>query len=459
MYHLRVITIVFLVAMVAAGCARDRSAQENADPHAGHAHAEESEHTEHAEGTAPMCEEHGVPEAACAICLPAVAPALLAAGETPESGVPLVRLASKQAASKAGLRTVPAAEAGGRAVVTALAQTLFDANRSARISSPATATIQAILVDLGQQVRAGDPLVVLSSAEIAGQRGELAAARAREALALSEAERFRRLREQDLASQRDVDTAEKGLDAARAERIAAEQMLQALLRSGEEAVESAASRGRLADDLDGDDRHVIRAPIGGTVVSRDALPGAVVETDATILQIADPSRLWVDLQVREEDALAVRAGLPVRASFDALPGAVFEGTTIGVAQEIDARTRFLLVRASIENSAGLLKANLFGRAVIDLGAGADGAVAAVPREAIQYVEDVPVLFVYMDDDLYEIRPARTGAQRDGRVEILQGVVPGERVVTDGAFLLKTQVSKGSIGAGCCDVVETLGRRR
>ncbi len=406
-----------------------------------------------------MCGEHGVPESLCAICLPSLSPTLERQSEMPPAHGgrgPLLRLATKEAARKAGIRAVRTAPPEAHASVAAFAQIVFDQDRLARIASPAGGTIASIDVDLGGVVRSGQPLGVLRSSELAVARGDAQAMRAREDLARSEYGRKRALHDRALIPEREFVEAEQGLAVAVAERSAAERKLAAL-GGGGGGGDIASEKGSGSGD-DVLDRHVLRSPLDGIVVAREAMPGQVVDGEETILEVADVRRLWALLDIREEDAPAIREGQSVSLAVDALPGETFEGRIIAVASSVDPKTRMLRARAAFANPAGRLKANFFGRAAIDVGESCP-AVGVVPREAIQRVEDLPVVFVRLADDLFETRLVRTAGHSDGRVEIVSGVEAGEEVVTDGAFLLKTQISKGSIGAGCCDVVETLGKRR
>ena len=98
---------------------------------------------------------------------------------------------------------------------------------------------------------------------------------------------------------------------------------------------------------------------------------------------------------------------------------------------------------------GSLRANLFARARIDLGA--SRALSLVPADALQRAGTAEIVFVQLAADRYEARRVRAGARRGELVEIFSGIEPGELVATRGSFLLKTETLKGSIGAGCCEV--------
>jgi multidrug efflux pump subunit AcrA (membrane-fusion protein) len=105
-------------------------------------------------------------------------------------------------------------------------------------------------------------------------------------------------------------------------------------------------------------------------------------------------------------------------------------------------------RAEVDNRDGRLKAQMFARAL--LVTGEDARAVLVPRSAVQDVSGTPVVFVKAGEDLFDARPVRLGAERDGRVEILAGLSPHEPVVVAGSFALKSQFLISRLGAGCVD---------
>lgn len=394
-----------------------------------------------------FCSEHGVPEAVCAVCLPSLA-AVLEVPELPRPTHrgPLIRLATADAARKAGLRAVRAARPPDRERVAVLAQVAFDGDRFARVACPAGGTIESIAVDLGDHVQAGQPLAILRSAEIAEARARAQSAQAHLRLAESEHARGLALHERGLLPERELLEGERELEVARAEDEGARRRLHAL-GVGEELGSAAHASDRLA----------LTSPITGTVVGRTAMAGQVVDGEEVLLEVADTRSYWVNLDVPEATSNRVRMGQAIEIELDAYPGMRFAGTIVAVGGALHPENRMLRARARVADPEGMLKANLFGTGTIATGSAR--AQATVPREALQIVESVPVVFVRHEDDLFEVRAIHAGPPQEGRVPVLAGLEPNEEVVTDGSFLLKTHISKGSIGEGCCDVVETLGRRR
>jgi cobalt-zinc-cadmium efflux system membrane fusion protein len=135
---------------------------------------------------------------------------------------------------------------------------------------------------------------------------------------------------------------------------------------------------------------------------------------------------------------------------DALPQHEFSGSITWIASEVDAKTRTVAARAEVANRENLLRSEQFARATIRVAEGGDALV--VPREAVQRLGDDWVVFVRTGDGLYEPRLVSLGRSDRERIEVSDGVRDGDAVVTEGAFLLKTELSRESIGAGCCEVL-------
>ncbi len=196
-------------------------------------------------------------------------------------------------------------------------------------------------------------------------------------------------------------------------------------------------------------RYELRSPAAGRIVERRAVVGEVVERRDALYTVADLSTMWVMMDLREGDLALVRVGLPILFTVDGLPGHAFDGVVSWISDTVDDRTRTVEVRANLPNDRGLLRANMFGLAriiVLD-----NDEVVSVPSKAVQTDGCCQLVFVEQDETLFEPRKVSLGASANGHVEILSGLASGEAVVTVGSFLMKTEILKSNIGAGCCDV--------
>lgn len=407
------------------------------------------------------CQEHGLPESQCLLCNPASGPAPPAPerdltivhdpegadrSQRPPSPTCLthtlrVRLRTPEVARRIGLEVVATARRPFREVLACNARLAWDAGRYAHVAARAQGVIHEVAVDLGERVAAGQPLVTLHSTAV----GEAEAAFV-EALALAALWTKNHARE--------VSLAERGVGTQRA-------VLEAETKKVEAEVAVTRARQRLANLGVGAERQraleageapgpllVVRAPFDGEVVERHAVQGEVVEAGAPLLVVADPTRLWALIDVPEQDHPRVRVGQPVVLTLEAPRGEPISTRIDWVSPELDPRTRTVTARAALHVPEGGLRANVFGKARITLHH--DDDVVLVPQEAVQWEGCCNVVFVRRSETLYEPRKVTLGCATPGGYEVVAGLGPDEPVVTTGSFLLKTEILKGSIGAGCCE---------
>lgn len=450
---MRIYHLLVIVALAASACANKETTAEGGEA----AYAEKQGAA--AEGA--MCEEHGVLEAICTKCNPKLIPIFKAKGDyCEEHGLPMsvcpihhperggkpatdvaadkapadgtkVRLKTQDIARLAGIKTAKAEPRPGGARLDVLASLTYDAAKWAQVNARADGVVREVKADIGTMVKRGAPLAVIESATVGADQSRVRAATSRVAVANASYNREKSLQQQGIAAQKDVLAAQQELDAARAELSAARAALGVVGKSA------------------GGSRYVLTAPIAGVVTKRNVTIGHMVgSADEVLFEIVDTSSMRAELEIPEVELRRVRVGQDVVVTTDALPGEQFAGRIDYIAPEVTRETRTAKARASLENPQGLLRANMFGRAQIALG-GTEVSVV-VPRMAVQRVADVDMVFIQVAPGEYDVRRVKTGYREGDRVELVSGVKPGEEVVTDGSFFLKTETLKGSIGAGCCE---------
>ena len=378
-----------------------------------------------------FCEEHGLPESVCPICHPEAGgrPAEAVGGDGAPADGTRVRLASQELADRAGISVVRAILAPEHGEIVATARVTYDPSLVARINPRSPGVVRAIHADIGDRVEPGDELVTVASAEVGAAGTRVSAARSRLEVAEANLERAGRL--EGVVSQRDRLRAQQERDDARAELASLRASLGVVGRT----------RGS---------EYTLTAPIAGVVTRRTATIGTFVSGDGVLFVIADASRVWVELQVPEDQLVGVAPGQPVIATMDALGERAFEGSLHYLAPEIDPHTRTALGRVRLENPDGALRANMFGQARVRVPR-ADAAVI-VPRDAVQRARGATLVFVREAPELFEARRVEVVDRPADpeRVEVRGRIQPGDEVVVDGAFLLRTETVSDSIGAGCCE---------
>jgi cobalt-zinc-cadmium efflux system membrane fusion protein len=179
----------------------------------------------------------------------------------------------------------------------------------------------------------------------------------------------------------------------------------------------------------------LTAPIAGIVVERNATIGATVGSDANLFKIIDLSRVWIDANVFEKDLERVRRGQEVKVTVPAFPGSAFAGRVILISSVVDPETRTVKVRTEVPNPDGRLKPDMFANVQIitDL----HRTAISIPQSAVLDDGGKSVVFV-ADGSGYKKRGVTTGIQGNGRVEIVEGLQAGDKVVVKGNYLLLQQ---------------------
>jgi cobalt-zinc-cadmium efflux system membrane fusion protein len=323
------------------------------------------------------------------------------------------------------------------------ARVIADEDRTARVSAPAEGRVMSVGVQSGDRVARGQVLVTLLSPQASGVRAEQAKAAAeiasREAAlayARSGRERAERLLEAKAAARQDVERARAD------EQLAAAALTQAQAEA--ERITTAVTQF----SVDAGGRMILRAPIAGVVITRDAVPGSVVQAGAPLVTITDPSSLWLDLAAPEAVAVTLRPGATVRFTTATFPDDRFEARirTVGVA--LDPQTRTVPIRAVVPNSRGRLLPGMFVSVAVEASPPTPGV--RVPDGAVQLLDERPVVFVARTGAAgavtFERRDVELGAKADGRTQIVKGVAPGELVVHTGAFAVKSEFARSKMPA-------------
>lgn len=388
------------------------------------------------------CVEHELPESICPLCHPERGgrPALdVTRDEAPPDGIE-VRLASTIVAPAIGLAVVPARPARAELEVEAFARIDYDPARHARVSAPIPGTLSRVLVADGQRVARGEVLAHLVSGELGDRQARIAGAKASVRLARQAVDRVARLTAQGATSPQALDDARAALVERQAELAATLAQVDAL--RGERA-------GPAAPDTRDRDVFALSSPIDGIVLRFEARVGIFVEPGQTLFEVVDPTLVWAELEVPEADAHLVADGQPVSLRFDGFPDSHWHGPLTALSPEVDPHTRSVRARVVLDNGQRRLRKNLWGRATITVPRTARLPVL-VPRGSVQVARGASLVFVRRRGDLYEGRRVEPGRSHGDWIEVTGRLDPGEEVVVDGAYLLKTETLRDAIGAGCCD---------
>jgi cobalt-zinc-cadmium efflux system membrane fusion protein len=286
--------------------------------------------------------------------------------------------------------------------------------------------VESSPVALGQQVRKGDVLAVISSPAISEQRAELQAAQMRQQLARTTYEREKKLWEEKISPQQDVLQAEQSL---RESEIAVANVRQKLQAVGASA---SASAGGL-------NRYELRAPFDGIVIEKHIALGEQVREDTNVFTISDLRTVWAQINVPAKDLPLVRVGEKVTirsTSFDQSA----TGTVAYVGSLIGEQTRTAQARVTVKNPKAIWRPGLFVN--VELLASEASVPVTVASDAIQTMENKTVVFLRTPTGFIP-QPVQLGRSDGKRVEIVKGMQPGAKYASTGSFVVKAEAGKGS----------------
>ncbi len=300
-----------------------------------------------------------------------------------------------------------------------------------RVFPPVAGRIVALHGPVGARIAAGDLLAEISSPDYGQAQSDAARSAADLAAAQRNRERAARLYERGAAPRKDLDAADADLTRARAE---ASRTSARLARWGGDV-------GSIADPARGlDQLFRLTSPLPGVVVERNANPGQEARPDATVplFVVTNPRTLWVWLDVTERDLALLRPGDRLAIRTAAWPDRTFEGRLELVGDALDPATRTVRARGAVENSAGLLKAEMY--VDVEVSGKSPQAATVVPARAILTDGGGRVCFVAAGPARFRKTKVTVGPERDGKVPILSGLPEGAQVVTDGSLLLSSLYS-------------------
>ena len=247
----------------------------------------------------------------------------------------------------------------------------------------------------------------------------------------------------------DLQVAEEELiSAVKVEQSLSADAPRTMRQEAKALVDSAKRKLRLWDIADVDIEAIARAdkppkdvpfrsPASGHMVEKMVVQGTAIQPGMKLMRIEDHTKMWLDAQVYEEQLSVVKVGQEVSATIDGVPGKTFKGTITFLYPHVDHMTRTLTARMTLDNPAFELKPGMYATAEIVTRPLAD--VIQVPREAVIDTGTRQIAFVAEGDGHFDPRKVRMGLMGDGdQVQIVEGLAPGERVVTSGQFLMDVE---------------------
>ncbi len=347
---------------------------------------------------------------------------------------PTISLSTEQA-QRAGIKVEPvgeqlATETGTNQAATGVVQP--NAYRETPVVSLVGGIVRKVGAELGQSVSRGQPLVVVFSDELASAQSRYLAALAELDEHHKHHQRTARLVEIGAASREEYEMATTKLKSDEAAVASLRQRLL-LLGLAPQRVNGLRSASQISSEVS------LPSPVSGTVTSRTVNPGEVVEANKEMLRVTDLSSVWVVGQVYEKDLARLRVGSGASITSDAYPGRVFRGQVTYVDPRLDAATRTAQVRIELANSGQALKLGMYVNVAFATVGGSESTMPIIPLSAVQNINNQQVVFVATaDPGVFIMRPVRLGAESNNRYPVLAGLQVGDRIVTEGSFLLRAE---------------------
>jgi membrane fusion protein, heavy metal efflux system len=307
----------------------------------------------------------------------------------------------------------------------------FVPSRVARIGPQISGRVASVPVAPGQAVGRGATVVTLDSVDIGRARADLLEAKAQLQLAEAEVAREERMLEAGASSERARQSARTTLDLAKVNVTSASDRLRTL---------GAAAGG-------GASSFALTSPIGGKVLEVKARLGQPVGPTDTLIVVGETSQVWLAVDIYERDLAKVKPGDEVTATSVAYPERTFTGTVDQLASVVDPERRVLEARIVLENPDGALRPGMTATArILGLPEANAAPVISVPRSALQTIDGQPFVFVEVGGGKFQLRAVERGADLQRGVEIKQGLTGDETLVTEGSFILKSEVLRAQMGS-------------
>ncbi len=291
----------------------------------------------------------------------------------------------------------------------------FNEKKLVHITARTSGWVEKVYAFVGDRIKAGDSLASLHGPEFLSSQSEFIQAE----------ERLKSVSPSDSAEYR---TAQALYNSARSRLL--------LFGASEKELVELEQTHRPVEHL------VIKSPITGNILESNLIVGNTIDKGANLFRISDLSSLWVMADVYEKDIRAVRKGQQVKIKIASLGSRTFNGTVQAINDVLDKTTRTFNVRILVENPTGELKPEMFCECLFS--GQSTRPVLAVPAVSVQRLGEEQFVFIPKDSLSFEKRAVQIGEELAGRVEITGGLQAGEFVVTEGAFVLKSELLKSEL---------------
>lgn len=343
-----------------------------------------------------------------------------------------------EAIERAGIRTADVRSEAALSGMTVPGTVMSNAYRDTKVNALVGGIVRQVSVELGSAVELGQPLAVILSAELAEAQMKYLSMRA-----MLRADRQKHLRTEKLvelgaASRQELEDI-TAIHAAHETELAAARQRLLLLGLSDDRVAKLEGASDVVSEV------TVPSPMTGIVIGRSVNAGQVVSAGMDLFVVTDLSSVWVIGDLYEKDFALVRVGSSATISIPAVPQRSLRGQVAYIDPRVDLATRTAKVRVEVPNRDGQLRLGMF--VTLSFQTGLSQRVTLVPRAAIQTVGERAVVYTPADgeDGKFTERTVKLGAPVGEFVQVLDGLKPGEKVVTNGSFFLRAEATRTRSG--------------
>lgn len=358
------------------------------------------------------------------------------AGEHPEKAADdAVRITDSQA-DLIGLETALAKENRIAVEVWLNGEVTANQDRTLQVLPKAGGVVVEIKKTLGDEVGANETLALIESQDVPAASAAYLVARSKADLAQKQLQRYETLWLKKVIAGEEYLSSKQTATEAQVQLRAASQRLT-LLGIDPETVTERSSVGVTSA------RVPVLSPVSGTIIEKKIAVGDQVTDQTPLYRVANLERVWVMANAFERDMGYLSVGQSATVTLKAYPNRKFQGVVTWVSQVLDEKTRTLAVRVELDNSEKLLKPGSFARVLVRVPM--QEISVTVPPTAVQRQNKDQIVFVDEGNGLYQRRLIKTKLRTANEVEVVEGLKAGEKVVTTGSFILKSELEKSSFG--------------
>jgi cobalt-zinc-cadmium efflux system membrane fusion protein len=321
-------------------------------------------------------------------------------------------------------------------------------NRTAHISTLIHGQVTLLSADLGTRVNKGQALLTINSPDYGQVQADFLNARARLNLSKIEYERAEMLLEKNAIGEREYLRRKAEYEKITTEYGALGSKLHSLGITHDQIDELIAKCDAL-EDKDykceiADPNLPILSPLSGTVIFRDAIVGEHIEPEKVLFTVSNLSTLWALLDAYEKDIPHISISSKVNITSPLYPEKEFPGKITYISNTVDEQLRTVKIRAEVENLEGLLKPNMYIQGIVQNHTDEDMTLV-VPETAIQNLEGGKIVFVREGENTFAIRHIKLGEKIGDQRIITEGLNRYDNLVIQGAFTIKSEMTKGTFG--------------